>query len=288
MALEGGIYSSFKRITERVITPALKEINRLSDFRMTVAYQHHGRKVTALKCKMCRVAMLPEPVQTQATLFPDLEDMPLVVKELRDAGLSTQDALEVWQKGFQFVAEGARPAPSCEEDEAAFTRYVREKIHLLKRRLASGKVDHSTAFLREALKKNYANPEFAAEETARAVVAQRQTQAERTARLAHLEHQIEDVQHAWNTALGSAFLTLADTLPQVVEEAVTRTFAAAPILRSLCPAPGTPLDQYRASYVLRNMVNATLLPYTPEQVQALEAQYAPHIAALKAQMETLS
>ena len=289
MGIEDSKYYAafFKKLKQQVITPATAEINHLSDFRVTVEYQRRGRKITALKFQIRRVDILPEPARTQAHMFPELEDMPPVVKELRDAGLSTQDALEVWQKGFQFVDESVRPAPSGEEDEAAFLRYAREKIHLLKRRQASGKVDHSTGFLREALKKNYANPEFAAEETARAVVVRRQTQQERTARHAKLKERMEDIQRAWNTALGTALLTLADTLPQVVEEAVTRTFAATPFLRSLCPAHGTPLDQYRASYVLRNMVNATLLPYAPEQVAALEAQYAPQIAALKAQMVSL-
>jgi len=32
----------------------------------------------------------------QRNLFPELEDIPVIVQELRDAGLSTQDALEIW------------------------------------------------------------------------------------------------------------------------------------------------------------------------------------------------
>jgi len=58
--------------------------------------QRQGRKVTALKFKMRRIARLPEAHSEQRTLFPNLEEMPVIVKELRDAGLSTQDALEIW------------------------------------------------------------------------------------------------------------------------------------------------------------------------------------------------
>src|SRR4030095_17203194 len=126
--------------------------------------QRQGRKVTALKFKMRRVVMLPEPQSEQRTLFPDLEDMPATVKELRDAGLATQDALEIWQQGFSFVDEEVRPSDTGEDVEAAFVRYIREKIHLLKRRQASGKVENSTGFLLEAIKKNYMNPEFAKEQ----------------------------------------------------------------------------------------------------------------------------
>ena len=33
----------------------------------------------------------------QDVLFPELDDTPLLVKELRDVGLSAHDALEIWQ-----------------------------------------------------------------------------------------------------------------------------------------------------------------------------------------------
>jgi len=83
----------------------------------------------------------------QRNLFPELEDIPVIVQELRDAGLSTQDALEIWQQGFACVEEGVRPTGPRDDAAAAFVQYVREKIHLLKRRQASGKVDNSTGFL---------------------------------------------------------------------------------------------------------------------------------------------
>ena len=64
------------------------------------AYQRQGRKITALKFKMRRVVMLPEAGAVQIKMFPDLEDMPAVVAELKAAGLSTSDAWEIWQKGW--------------------------------------------------------------------------------------------------------------------------------------------------------------------------------------------
>ena len=90
--------------------------------------------------------------------------MPPLVKELRDVGLSTQDALEVWQKGFHYIDAATRPVEIGEDAEAEFVRYIREKIHLLKRRQASGKVENITGFLLEAIRKNFANPEFSQEE----------------------------------------------------------------------------------------------------------------------------
>ena len=51
----------FKKLKQKVITPALDEINEVSGFSVTVEYRHKGRKVTALKFKMRRVVVLPEP-----------------------------------------------------------------------------------------------------------------------------------------------------------------------------------------------------------------------------------
>jgi hypothetical protein len=96
---------------------------------------------------MRRVALLPEPNKKQGKLFPDLDDIPLVVKELKEAGMSSQDAWDIWQQSFSYVDKQGRPADSGDDADAAFVQYIREKIHLLKRRQASGKVENSTGFL---------------------------------------------------------------------------------------------------------------------------------------------
>jgi hypothetical protein len=62
------------------------------------------------------------------------------------------------------VEADKRPEIAGDDGEAAFLHYVREKVDLLKRRQASGKVESSTGFLLEAIRKNYANPEFATAE----------------------------------------------------------------------------------------------------------------------------
>ena len=276
--------ATFKHLQQKILTPAVAEITLLSDFTVTVAYQQQGRKVMALKFTMQRKAMRPA-LAPPAAVVPQADAVSPVVQALTAAGLSPQEARTIAQRGWDFVQGAHRPEVTDPDPDAAFGRYVQEKIHLLQRRVEAGVVTNRTGFLRKALQQHYANPEFAAEEAARAALAQRQTHAERTARLTALTHQIEDVQQAWNTALGSALLTLADTLPQVVEDAVTSTLAATPFLRNLCAVDGSPLDQYRASYVLRNLVNPRLAPYAPAQVQALEAQYAPPLAALQAQLE---
>jgi hypothetical protein len=165
MGITEGMYPTFKRLSEKVINPAIAEINRLSDFRVTVDYQRQSRKIVALKFKIRRVVLLPEPNKGQGRLFPELDDMPVVVRDLQEAGISAHESWEIWQQGFSCVHEGVRPAVPAEGADRAFEYYIREKIHLLKRKLASGRVENITGFLLEAIRKNFANPEFAQERT---------------------------------------------------------------------------------------------------------------------------
>ena len=53
-------YPKFRDFNQRVVKEPVAEINRVSDFLVSVDYQRQGRKVTALKFRIRRVALLPE------------------------------------------------------------------------------------------------------------------------------------------------------------------------------------------------------------------------------------
>jgi len=183
-------------------------------------YQRQGRKVIALKFKIRRVALLTEQSAGQGQLFPELDDIPTVVKDLLDAGLSSQDAWEIWQQGFHFVDTAARSTDNGHNTDTAFVQYVREKIHLLKRRQASGKVENSTGFLREALRHNYANPEYAQEQTRQAVAREQEAKQERARQAQGLAQHKAELEHARDEALQALYLQLAQEAPDVLEQAV--------------------------------------------------------------------
>jgi hypothetical protein len=280
-------YRAFRDVNKRIIIQAIAEINHISDFRVTVEYRHKGRKVMALKFKMRRVVMLLEPVNVQDVLFPELDDTPLLVKELRDAGLSAQDALEIWQQGFKFVNDAARSADSGEDAEAAFLRYVREKIHLLKRRQAFGKVENNTGFLREAIRQNYANPEFAQERKREAVAAAQQTRKEAEKPLKRLEAQLAEMKEAQGKALDDTFRQMALESPDILETALPGIFAENAYYRKNYDHNLSVLENYRESVGLRGVMNLYLERHAPERIQAVQMQYATEIAALEEQIAAL-
>src|SRR5262249_32762691 len=153
MGIPETMYPQFKEFNRRVIKEPIEEVNAKTDFHITVEYQRKNRQVTAVRFKFRRILQLPKQSTKQAALFADEEDMPAVVKALQEAGLATQDAWKIWQDGFECVEFGKRPV----NDD--FETYIQEKIHLLQYQPA-GKIKSKTGFLLDAIRKNYANPEF--------------------------------------------------------------------------------------------------------------------------------
>jgi hypothetical protein len=288
MGIEDHQYSLYKLFSQRVLSPSLDEINGVSDFRVTVEYQHRGRKITALKFKMRRVAMRPEPDSEQVSLFPELDDIPLVVKELQDAGLSTQDALEIWQKSFTFVDGTLRPVVIDGDDEAAFAHYVQEKIHLLKRRQAAGKVENSTGFLREAIKKNYANPEFAREEKRQQAAEAQRGERLRDEHKHQLERQIEDLKTACEKTVSELCDATVNAAPDILDTVLPVLFADMPFLRQYQEPGKSALENYRAArFMFKGAVNSYVERYAPERIQSVREQYTAQIAAIEAQIAAL-
>jgi hypothetical protein len=287
MGITEGMYPTFKRLSEKVINPGIAEINRLSDFRVTVDYQRQSRKIVALKFKIRRVVLLPEPNKGQGRLFPELDDMPVVVRDLQEAGISAHESWEIWQQGFSCVHEGVRPAVPAEGADRAFEYYIREKIHLLKRKLASGRVENITGFLLEAIRKNFANPEFAQERTREAAAEALKASKKRNAQMKRLETQKAEIEQAREKALSDTYDELVRTLPEVLEAALTNIFAGNAFLRQYYDPDKSALANYQASMMFKEACRPYLERHTPERIQAIRTRYATEIAVLEEQIAAL-
>ena len=287
MGVTEKMYPAFMNFNQKIIKPAVDEINKVSDFRVVVDYQRCGRKVMALKFKMCRVALLPEPHNVQWKLFPDLEDMPVIVKELREAGLSTQDALEIWQQGFAFVDEQLRPAEAGEHAAVAFAQYVREKIHLLKRRQASDKVENSTGFLLNAIRQNYANPEFAAAQKRQASTVRQQAKRAQEEQMQALEQQRRSIETARDRELDQLCGQVAAEAPEVLDQAASALLAENVGFRQFYDCDQSALENYQARKAVQAFFNSYLERHAHARFEAVKQHYAAQIASLRAQIVAL-
>ena len=71
IGVESGEYQTFKALNQKIIKPAIVEINNLTDYFVEVEQKRFKRKVAELKFSIVKVKKLP----VQESVFPDVEDL---------------------------------------------------------------------------------------------------------------------------------------------------------------------------------------------------------------------
>jgi hypothetical protein len=206
----------------------------------------------------------------------------------QDTGMSSQDTWDIWQQGFGFVDEAVRPASVDEDVDAAFVRYVCEKIHLLKRRQALGKVANSTGFLLKAIRSNYANPEYEHELKRQAAVDAQKARKKRVQQVKELEAQKAEIEKARDKVLDNMYGQIAMESPEVLEAALPAIRTENFIFRQFYEPDRTALESYQASPMLRMGFIPYLERHAPERFETVKQHYAAQLAAVDAQIAALA
>ena len=274
MGIPDGMYPEFKKLNQYVIKEPLEEINEVTDLTVTAEYKKEGRSVVAVKFRFRRTLQLPGKAVGQEELFPETEALPVIVQELMTAGLSRNDALDIWQRGAVAVEAVPKPVPE------AFEVYIREKIHLLKHRQASGRVTHSTGFLLDAIRKNYTNPEFAEETKQKEARQHAQDRKAKARELAALQEQREQVKRSHNDALHAHCKGMVAAVPAMLEEAVTALQAQDRMFRQYYRPDKTPAENYEERPMLYIPIDNFLKEHYPERFQALHDAHNAELTAL--------
>ena len=281
MGAVGEKYSAFRDLNKYVIKEPVAEINSVSDFRVTVDYQKQGRKVVGLKFKIRRVRQLPTAGSNQPDLFPDLQDLPVVVKILKEAGIAVNEAWEIWQQGFDCVERGRRPADTVANGDESFLHYVREKIHLLHQRQKSGKLASPSGFLLTALKKNYAN----------ALLEQEQANAARSRQeedKRNLESQRECLIKERDTALAALSDQMMAAIPDLVEQAVVDIRQKKDTgFNFAYEREKTALENYQAHRYIALEVSHWLEARFPERFEEVRKQFAAKLEPIERSLREL-
>jgi alkylhydroperoxidase/carboxymuconolactone decarboxylase family protein YurZ len=114
-------------------------------------------------------------------------------------------------------------------------------------------VENITGFLLEAIRKNFANPEFAQERKRQEVVEALKVNKKRKTQIERLEAQKVEIEKARDQALSDTYGEMARTFPEVLEAALSsilvgnkfwlnmdsRELITLPVVRVACLALGT-------------------------------------------------
>lgn len=150
MGVDPDDYTAFKTLNQRVIKPAVKEINELTNLFVEVEQKREGRKIGFLKFRISRLKVLPDETPTQTSLFPDLEDLPSVANALVQAGVARTEALKIANQAWNSLDTKTVP-----EGYSDFDTYVEEKIGLAK---AATGVKNIGGYIIKAIRENYQDP----------------------------------------------------------------------------------------------------------------------------------
>ena len=145
MGIEADEYRTFKALNQRVIKPALNEINDLTDYHVEVENKRIGRKIAELKFRITRVKHLP----VQESLFPDIENLSPVALELVQAQVDRSVALDIADREWESINPEKLPTPGTYPD---FLAYIAEKIEMS---LSAPDVENRAGYVIEAIRENY-------------------------------------------------------------------------------------------------------------------------------------
>jgi hypothetical protein len=179
------------------------------------------------------------------------------------------------------VDEDKRPTNIGENPESAFDKYVLEKIHLLRRRQAEQKVKNITGFLRGAIRMNYANPEFAAEEKKKRARREAQTEHLSTRARQLLEEQKNELTTVRDAETHQLCEKIFKETPSALEEATSHIFRENPLLKKVCDPGKALLENYQGKPMMRVMVNQYLIERYPERFRAIRKRYESRLASLE-------
>ena len=248
LGIESGEYPAYSIFNRAVIKPAVKEINKETDYHVEVEQKRIGRRIGELKFRITRVKQLP----VQESLFPDIEGLPPIAVELVQARIDRNIALKIAAQEWDFVNPEKLPLLDVYPD---FMGYVAEKIEMS---IDAMGVRNRAGYIIEAIRENYEDER---------VQKERQLRAEKV-REKELEDLTEEYKIKWHTIVRQAIH--AD--PELVEAAAARVQSH--IIRRRIEAQPTPMEAYQKGGMVAAEINAIVAEeYCPELVAPVTAAY---------------
>ena len=232
MGIELDDYSTFKALNQRVIKPALNEINELTDYHVEVEQKRFRRRISELKFSISKVKQIP----IQESLFPDIENLSPVALELVQAGIDRNVALKIADQEWNFIAPQKLPTPGTYPD---FLSYISEKIEMS---LNAAAVKNRSGYIVEAIRENYIDP---------AVQKARAMRAEKVK-----EKELEDLTAEFRAKRDNIIRQAVHADPKLVDAAAERIQSY--IIRERLIEHPSPIEAYQKGGMVKAEIDGIL------------------------------
>ena len=201
IGLEADEYPVFGFLNRDVIKPAIKEINKETDYLVEVERKRIGRRIAELKFRITKATSV-EQIPIQESLFPDIENLSPVAVELVQAEIDRNMALQIADQAWDFVNPEKLSPPGTYPD---FAVYVAEKIEIS---MHAADVKNRGGFIIEAIRENYQDTQ---------VQKERQVRAEKVR-----EKELEDLTAEFRVKRDNILRQAVHAQPKLVEDAAAK------------------------------------------------------------------
>ena len=201
IGLEADEYPVFGFLNRDVIKPAIKEINKETDYLVEVEQKRIGRRIAELKFRITKATSV-EQIPIQESLFPDIENLSPVAVELVQAEIDRNMALQIADQAWDFVNPEKLSPPGTYPD---FAVYVAEKIEISQH---AAEVKNRGGFIIEAIRENYQDTQ---------VQKERQVRAEKVR-----EKELEDLTAEFRVKRDNILRQAVHAQPKLVEDAAAK------------------------------------------------------------------
>jgi len=232
IGVESDEYRTFKALNQKIIKPAIIEINDLTDYFVEVEQKRLKRKVAELKFSIVKVKKLP----VKESVFPDVEDLPPVAVELVGADVDRKLAIKIADAEWDFINPEKLPEPGTYPD---FLAYVSEKVEMSMYAL---NVHNTAGYIVEAIRNNYQNDN---------VRKEREIRAERAR-----EKELEDLTAEFYFKRGNLLRQAIQADSEIVERAAERI--ELPLIRKRLLEYDTVMQAYKEIPMVKAEINAIL------------------------------
>ena len=248
LGIESGEYPAYSIFNRAVIKPAVKEINKETDYHVEVEQKRIGRRVGQLKFRITRVKQLP----VQESLFPDIENLPPIAVELVQARIERNIALKIAAQEWDFVNPEKLPLLDMYPD---FMAYVAEKIEMS---IDAVGVRNRAGYIIKAIHENYEDEQ---------VQKERQLRAEKVQ-----EKELEDLEAEYKTKWQTIVRQAIHADPELAEAAAARVESH--IIRQRLDDQPTAMAAYQRGGMVAAEINAIVAEeYCQELVAPVTAAY---------------
>ena len=232
LGIESDEYPAFSIFNRAVIKPAIKEINKETDYHVEVEQKRIGRRVAELKFRISKVEKIP----IQESLFPDIENLPPIALELVQASIDRNVALKIADHEWNFVNPQKLPTAGTYPD---FMAYVTEKIEMS---LNASEVKNRSGYIVEAIRENYQDP---------AVQKAREVRAEKVR-----EKELEDLTAEFRVKRDNILRQVVHTQPELVERAAEKIQSY--MIRERLLEHPSPIEAYQRGGMIKAEIDGIL------------------------------